>query len=61
MTAPMCECVVVTFGDAERVVAAGHKVIERHEEVGVALRRPQQVLLGAPAYRLRQRGRDNAE
>ena len=51
----------VTFGDAERVVAAGHKVIERHEEVGVALGRPQQVLLGAPAHRLSQRGRVQAE
>ena len=51
----------VTFGDAESVVAAGHKVIERHEEVGVALGRPQQVLLGAPAHRLGQRGRVQAE
>lgn len=50
-----------TFGDAERVVATGDKVIERDEEVGVALGRPQQVLLGTPADGLGQRGRVQAE
>ena len=51
----------VTFGDAELVIVFGHIVIERHEEVGVALRRPQEVLLVAPAYLLCQRGRVQAE
>ena len=34
----------VTFGDAELVIVSGLKVMERHEEVGVPLRRPHQVL-----------------
>lgn len=45
----------LTFGDAERVVAAGHKVVERHKQVAVILAGSgQQVLLGVPAGRFRQ-------
>lgn len=53
MTVP--RFLLFTFSDAERVVSAGDKVIKCNEEVGVALGRPQQVLLGAPAHGLRQR------
>lgn len=45
----------LTFGDAERVVAAGHKVVERHKQVAVILAGSgQQVLLGVPAGRFGQ-------
>lgn len=48
-------CLPLTFGDAERVVAAGHKVVERHEQVAVIFAGSgQQVLLGVPAGRLGQ-------
>lgn len=50
-----------TFSDAERVVTAGNEVIKRNKEVRVALRSPQQVLFGAPAYRLGQRRRVQSE
>lgn len=45
----------LTFGDAERVVAAGHKVVECHKQVAVILAGSgQQVLLGVPAGRFGQ-------
>lgn len=45
----------LTFSDAERVVATGHKIVERHKQVGVILAGPsQQVLFGVPAGRFRQ-------
>lgn len=52
---------VHTFRDAQRVVATGNKVIKCNKEVRVALGSTQQVLLGAPAHRLRQRCRVQAE
>lgn len=50
-----------TFSDAECVVSAGDKVIKCNEEVRVTLGRPKQVLFGAPAHRLCQCGRVQAE
>lgn len=50
-----------TFSDAESVVSAGDEVIKCNKEVRVALGRPKQVLFGAPAHRLRQRRRVQAE
>lgn len=48
-------CLPITFGDAERVVPAGHKVVERHEQVAVILAGSgQQVLLRVPAGRFGQ-------
>lgn len=52
---------VFTFSDTERVVSAGNKVIKCNKEVRVAFGRPQQVLLGAPAYSLGQSRRVQAE
>ncbi len=46
-----------TFRDAQCVVTTGNKVVKRNEEVGVTLRSTQQILLRAPAHRLRQRRR----
>lgn len=44
-----------TFGNAECVVTTGHKIIQRHEQVGVILAGSgQQVLFGVPAGRFRQ-------
>lgn len=40
----------LTFSNAERVVATGHKIVERNKQVGVILAgSSQQVLLGVPA------------
>lgn len=45
----------LTFGNAECVVATGHKVIERDKQVGVILAGScQQVLFGVPAGRFCQ-------
>jgi len=57
----MSATLLFTFSDAECVVSAGDKVIKCNEEVRVAFGRPEQVLLGAPAHRLRQRCRVQAE
>ncbi len=46
-----------TFRDAQCVVTTGNKVVKSNKEVGVTLRSTQQILLWAPAHRLRQRRR----
>ena len=48
-------CFVLTFSDAEGVVATSNKVVEGNEEVGVILTGTgQKVLLGVPAGRFSQ-------
>ena len=48
-------CLVLTFSDAEGVVATSNKVVEGNKEIGVILAGTgQEVLLGVPAGRFSQ-------